>query len=241
MRDVGVVSILIRLMLTISLSTFRCQCVLCVCPSFTIFVTLTLVSHSAESYVLNNNRCGHTFCARCILDWAFTSLHNVTGSWQAPIECPTCRAALPSIRSHPPREVHSFPFIPNRGINEHVKNFLDTLKDAASEKSLEQCLREGRAWCGEVDERVRAWGANGPAWKEWELRAQYAVYFLDKIADLPSDLSCADPIGLEGLKWKSSSMVGPLYSPRTFSHAKLGSRASGRPRLLRDSATDMVV
>ncbi|KAI0653298.1 hypothetical protein C8Q70DRAFT_888627, partial [Cubamyces menziesii] len=65
-------------------------------------------------YSLTPGRCGHSFCALCVLKWCFAAVHRGCGYWHDSLECPLCRAELPYTSDLTPRSIFSFPFSPNR-------------------------------------------------------------------------------------------------------------------------------
>ncbi|KAI0697956.1 hypothetical protein C8T65DRAFT_743007 [Cerioporus squamosus] len=126
-------------------------------------------------YSLNNGRCGHAFCAICILKWAFAALHRACGHWHEALECPLCRAPLPIISRSNPRNVYTFPFIPDRLGDTVIKSHLAVLQDAADFKAKSNTTnsdasRNGVRWHGEVDEQVLAWGLGKASRIQWEQR-----------------------------------------------------------------------
>ena len=66
----------------------------------------------------------------------------------------------------------TFPFIPNRFVDNSIKAFLVILKAAAASKKEAAGPIEGTQWHGEVDDKVMAWGEGQSATVEWENRAQ---------------------------------------------------------------------
>ena len=66
----------------------------------------------------------------------------------------------------------TFPFIPNRFVDNSIKAFLVILKGAADSKKEVAGPVEGTQWYGEVDDKVMAWGEGQSARVEWENRAK---------------------------------------------------------------------
>ncbi|KAI0691393.1 hypothetical protein C8T65DRAFT_587240 [Cerioporus squamosus] len=129
----------------------------------------------ASPYSLNNGRCGHAFCAICILKWAFTALHRGCGYWHEALECPLCRAMLPVASKHAPRNICTFPFVPDRLGDAVIKSHLAILQDAADSQAKSTSSNGGNPqngvrWHGEVDEQVLAWGLGKTSRIEWEQR-----------------------------------------------------------------------
>ncbi|KAI0793738.1 hypothetical protein C8Q74DRAFT_1244514 [Fomes fomentarius] len=129
----------------------------------------------AEPYLLDNALCGHTFCAVCVLKWAFARIHRGCGYWHEALECPLCRALLPYTADNAPRNMHTFPFILNRIADASIKSLLTILKEAAGSKTA-VCVNAGvvrsGTWHGKVDGEVIPWGEGESARVEWENRAR---------------------------------------------------------------------
>ncbi|TFK85507.1 hypothetical protein K466DRAFT_654223 [Polyporus arcularius HHB13444] len=130
----------------------------------------------ANPYLLNNGRCGHAFCAICILKWAFAAVHRGCGYWHEALECPLCRATLPYTTDATPRNICTFPFLPDRLADTVIKSHLAVLQDAADLKARPTANcdvgrpHDGIRWLGEVDEQVLAWGQGKASRTEWEQR-----------------------------------------------------------------------
>ncbi len=130
----------------------------------------------ANPYLLNNGRCGHAFCAICILKWAFAAVHRGCGYWHEALECPLCRATLPYTTDATPRNICTFPFLPDRLADTVIKSHLTVLQDAADLKARPTANcdvgrpHDGIRWLGEVDEQVLAWGQGKASRTEWEQR-----------------------------------------------------------------------
>ncbi|KAI0741339.1 hypothetical protein C8Q80DRAFT_1273797 [Daedaleopsis nitida] len=127
----------------------------------------------AVSYAVNNGLCGHSFCASCILKWAFAALHRECGYWHEPLECPLCRASLPYTSEKTPRALCTIPFIPNRVADAAIEYFLDLLKAAATRPEGSYVnAADGELWYGQIDEKVVEWGVGKSARVEWVRRAK---------------------------------------------------------------------
>ncbi|RPD76312.1 hypothetical protein L226DRAFT_372864 [Lentinus tigrinus ALCF2SS1-7] len=127
----------------------------------------------ASPYSLNNGRCGHAFCAICILKWAFAAVHRGCGYWHDALECPLCRATLPLTSDDTPRNICTFPFVPDRLAEAAIKSHLTVLLDAADSNAKPiACAKgqDGTHWHGVVDEQVIAWGQGMASRTEWEQR-----------------------------------------------------------------------
>ncbi|XP_006461828.1 hypothetical protein AGABI2DRAFT_70745 [Agaricus bisporus var. bisporus H97] len=81
----------------------------------------------AYPYTLNPARCGHTFCAICILKWFFSRLHRVCGGWHEAVDCPICRSVLMITPDRVPRSGITFPFVPNRVASAVIESLIDKL------------------------------------------------------------------------------------------------------------------
>ncbi|KIY53356.1 hypothetical protein FISHEDRAFT_19104, partial [Fistulina hepatica ATCC 64428] len=68
----------------------------------------------AHPYSLNAGRCGHSFCAQCLLKWFFSRLHKGCGNWHESVDCPICRQMVVITPDRVPRMDITFPFVPNR-------------------------------------------------------------------------------------------------------------------------------
>ncbi len=124
---------------------------------------------------MDNALCGHTFCAICVLKWAFARIHLGCGYWHEALECPLCRALLPYTADNAPRNTHTFPFIPNRIADASIKSLLTILKEAARSKTavyVNAGVVRSRTWHGKVDGEVIPWGEGKSARVEWENRAR---------------------------------------------------------------------
>ncbi|KAI0330935.1 hypothetical protein GY45DRAFT_1370418 [Cubamyces sp. BRFM 1775] len=84
-------------------------------------------------YSLTPGRCGHSFCALCVLKWCFAAVHRGCGYWHDSLECPLCRAELPYTSDLTPRSIFSFPFSPNRLADGAIKALIDIVKNAKPE------------------------------------------------------------------------------------------------------------
>lgn len=162
-------------LLTLLISCFETMYVCTLVGTCSRRGSLSHLHHRACPYSLNNGRCGHAFCAICILKWAFAALHRACGHWHEALECPLCRAPLPIISRSNPRNVYTFPFIPDRLGDTVIKSHLAVLQDAADFKAKSNTTnsdasRNGVRWHGEVDEQVLAWGLGKASRIQWEQR-----------------------------------------------------------------------
>ncbi|TFK78330.1 hypothetical protein K466DRAFT_458920, partial [Polyporus arcularius HHB13444] len=64
-------------------------------------------------YSLNGAGCSHSFCAHCILQWAFSDVFPCCGLWHSVLRCPSCDSTVPWIPGPMPRSSRRFPFVYN--------------------------------------------------------------------------------------------------------------------------------
>ncbi|RDX50928.1 hypothetical protein OH76DRAFT_373075 [Lentinus brumalis] len=157
----------------------------------------------ANPYLLNNGRCGHAFCAICILKWAFAAVHRGCGYWHEALECPLCRATLPYTTDATPRNICTFPFLPDRLADTVIKSHLAVLQDAADLKARRTANcdvgrpHNGIRWLGEVDEQVLAWGQGKASRTEWEQREKNGKAEMALLFDNWSQYKSKDFIALK--------------------------------------------
>ncbi|KAI0718004.1 hypothetical protein C8T65DRAFT_639684 [Cerioporus squamosus] len=157
----------------------------------------------ANPYSLNNGRCGHAFCAICILKWAFTAVHRSCGYWHEALECPLCRATLPYTPEATPRNICTFPFVPDRLADTVIRSHLAVLQDAADSKAKPTASYSGGEshhgiyWHGEVDEQVLAWGEGKASRNEWEQRERNGKTQMTLLFDNWSQYKAVDFISLK--------------------------------------------
>jgi hypothetical protein len=87
----------------------------------------------AHPYTINSARCGHTYCAICILKWFFTHFHRKYGKWHEAVECPICRSPLVLTPDQVPRLETTFPFLPNRTATAVCKSLIENLAKSQSD------------------------------------------------------------------------------------------------------------
>jgi len=133
----------------------------------------------AHPYTLNPVRCGHTFCAICILRWFFARLHLGCGRWHEPVDCPICRGLLVLTPEKIPRLEITIPFVPNRTAAAVCESLIEKL--AKSQSDLQQApgsasrekdavsVAKGKPKEGKVpdDADVAAWREGGHMRAEW--------------------------------------------------------------------------
>ncbi|KAI0343317.1 hypothetical protein BDW22DRAFT_1356932 [Trametopsis cervina] len=150
-------------------------------------------------YLLTPSRCGHTFCATCLLKWFFTHLHRSCGGWHEALECPLCRSTLPTTPEQPPRDPSSFPFAPNRLAEEiitrHIESLESTLESPES-PSVNTSASKGKGKARARKEKSTAfepifldggeeavgWKKGGPARKEWNNRERIGRERMNKLS-----------------------------------------------------------
>lgn len=149
----------------------------------------------AYPYTLNPGKCGHTFCAICILKWFFSRLHRVCGGWHEAVDCPICRSTLALTPDRTPRPPYTFPFVPNRvaaGVVESLIGKLAQPPPSIVKQEVHEGLRisesdkEGRKRKREVlkiedcslEADLEAWKEGGNLRTEWLKRDRCAhAYF----------------------------------------------------------------
>ncbi|KAH9931843.1 uncharacterized protein B0H18DRAFT_871805 [Fomitopsis serialis] len=130
-------------------------------------------------YSLSPVRCGHTFCALCLLKWWLSNLCDDCGGWCNTLQCPLCRQLLPSIYNTVPRAMYKLPFTPARLADERIVELLDVLQgpelenpDAAAPTGLST-----------------GWERGGELRAEWQSRDKRGRdemrYIADRWVDLP--------------------------------------------------------
>lgn len=140
-------------------------------------------------YVLDGHRCGHSFCALCLLKWAFTNLHSSCGTWHTSLECPLCRAELAVTPPDAPRPRSTCVFVPNRIADELLTSMVQQLADvleppenseSSHAKGKGKASRKGTALDPillDDEEEVFGWRKKGPLRKEWDQRDKCVTCF----------------------------------------------------------------
>ncbi|KAI9060921.1 hypothetical protein FKP32DRAFT_995665 [Trametes sanguinea] len=130
-------------------------------------------------YTLNSARCGHSFCALCILKWCFAAVHRGCGYWHDSLECPLCRAELFYTPDITPRSIFTFPFVPNRLADSAIQALLETVKSVKPETGLGVCMLAGaggsESKAGAMNascnpDRLLEWRDNGMLYQDWVAR-----------------------------------------------------------------------
>lgn len=119
------------------------------------------IFYSACPYTLTGPGCGHTYCATCILQWAFDGITPPPIPQQnSQLECPLCRAELPLFLT----QNAPFPFVPARLVDEMLSDLLGQLAQMSNES------KSGGA--------VSEWGQGGAAKLDWLKRDKYVILCL---------------------------------------------------------------
>ncbi|KAI0681593.1 hypothetical protein C8T65DRAFT_598434, partial [Cerioporus squamosus] len=125
----------------------------------------------AAPYWLKHGRCGHSFCAACILKWIFRAM-DADGYWEdGSLLCPDCHVCLPSIPKTAPRAMCTFPLVRNHLAEATVKAYVSLLKHMATsqDNSLDRRITNGQ-WTAGLGGKVMPWGEGKSARTEWENR-----------------------------------------------------------------------
>ena len=83
---------------------------------------------------------------------------------------------MPPVPQETPRDVFSFPFIPNRLADGTIIHLVDIVRGAAQAGAVGDRVcghTAGSRWVGIVDERIAEWGSGAPAVTDWERRKRY--------------------------------------------------------------------
>ncbi|KAH9887580.1 hypothetical protein C8Q73DRAFT_808715 [Cubamyces lactineus] len=124
-------------------------------------------------YSLTPGRCGHSFCALCVLKWCFAAVHRGWGYWLDSLECPLCRAELPYTSNITPRSNFSFPFYPNRLADDAIKALVEIIKNAKPETE---------AGSAEAD-KLPPWREGGMYYEDWYMRDKRGRSEMTLLAD----------------------------------------------------------
>ncbi|KAJ6555746.1 hypothetical protein B0H10DRAFT_1207704 [Mycena sp. CBHHK59/15] len=121
----------------------------------------------AQPYSLNPAKCGHTFCALCVLRHFFSRLHKACGGWHESVDCPMCRSLLVITPDRLPRPEITFPFVPNRTAAAVCESMIETLSCSSAPSGLVVKREESEgAWPG--SEWDMEWGRQKGKSKEEE-------------------------------------------------------------------------
>ncbi|KAH9884804.1 hypothetical protein C8Q73DRAFT_349807 [Cubamyces lactineus] len=131
-------------------------------------------------YSLTPGRCGHSFCALCVLKWCFAAVHRGCGYWHDSLECPLCRAELPYTSDLTPRSIFSFPFSPNRLADCAIKALVDIVKNAKPETGAGSAcvaaaaggstIKGSTALATSDADKLLSWREGGMYYEDWYMR-----------------------------------------------------------------------
>ncbi|KAG2011792.1 hypothetical protein CC2G_011868 [Coprinopsis cinerea AmutBmut pab1-1] len=96
-------------------------------------------------YTISSAKCGHTFCAICILKWFFSRLHPPCGSWHESVDCPICRTRFITTPEATPRPEFTFPFVPNRLAAAVITGFIDKISASSVNTAMKVKREEDEA------------------------------------------------------------------------------------------------
>ncbi|CCM00586.1 uncharacterized protein FIBRA_02622 [Fibroporia radiculosa] len=160
-------------------------------------------------YSLAPSTCGHSFCALCIMKWFFSHIHEDCGSWHDVLECPLCRAVLPTPTPDPPRRAETCPFTPNRLADKVITDLIDGLRTTGRETiSASESKGKSKAKAGDSTLDSAVWNEGGSAQMEWQERDRKGRA---EMALLAGSWTTIAPIDLIDL-------VGDLYVPHILSY-----------------------
>ncbi|KAI0358122.1 hypothetical protein OH77DRAFT_1397928 [Trametes cingulata] len=156
-------------------------------------------------YTLTPGKCGHSFCALCVMRWCFAAVHRGCGYWHDSLECPLCRAELPYTSDRTPRSVFSFPFTPNRLADGAIKALVAVVKDSKPGAASCVAIAGGNASASarkagagaasaapREDERIAQWRENGALYVDWETRERKGREEITLLVTEWPDLSADD-------------------------------------------------
>lgn len=163
------------------------------CTEFLVssWIDECILHFRAYPLTLSPSKCGHTFCAICILKWFFSHLHRECGQWHESLECPICRTQLPSTPDTTPRSIKTCPFTPNRLADSIITDLVNSLISASDDLKKSprgKARRTGRTTDGS-DAGVVAWIQDGASRQDWLQRLKYVSLILVQCplgAQLPS-------------------------------------------------------
>ncbi|EMD39131.1 hypothetical protein CERSUDRAFT_104393 [Gelatoporia subvermispora B] len=87
----------------------------------------------AAPYTMVPEKCGHTFCSLCILQYYLGKFHDDCCKFHQPMDCPKCRTVLPWPNAHHKRASCSCPFTPNRLADGVIEQHVEVLTASAQE------------------------------------------------------------------------------------------------------------
>ncbi|KAH9926942.1 uncharacterized protein B0H18DRAFT_1004613 [Fomitopsis serialis] len=126
-------------------------------------------------YSLNLTSCGHSYCAQCLLKWFFTNLCNACGGWCQPLDCPLCRATLPTVPIPVPRDMTSLPFTPARAASDRIIELIDSLRGPLQSSPSKAGSSKGKGKGKKKQTNSEAgpstgWENGGTLLAEWQIR-----------------------------------------------------------------------
>ncbi|KAI0064007.1 hypothetical protein BV25DRAFT_1837185 [Artomyces pyxidatus] len=122
-------------------------------------------------YSLVAYRCGHSFCALCLLKWYFSRLHGC-GQWHDPVDCPLCRAPAPSpLVTDEPRPDWTCPFLPNRALDALLRDAVERVRAAEEPQAPPSRKKRGRKKASSPPSAPLAgWADSGHRRADWLAR-----------------------------------------------------------------------
>lgn len=129
----------------------------------------------AYPLTLSPAKCGHSFCAICVLKWFFSRMHRQCGKWHESLECPICRTELPST-PEATRSMKTCPFTPNRladSVLTDLINSLTSLPGNSDGSPRGKSSGAGRSTHSKNETTISTWAEDGSSRKEWLRRVRY--------------------------------------------------------------------
>ncbi|KAI0316751.1 hypothetical protein OF83DRAFT_1125142 [Amylostereum chailletii] len=151
----------------------------------------------ATPYTLSAYKCGHTFCALCLLKWYFSTLHEC-GDWHQPVTCPLCRAVpimtAPVVNSSQTRAEWTFPFVPARMVDSLLEDSVHKLHNMST--AFSGAFQAVHDIINPISPRKKQkqkhdpgstllveWGDGGPRWIDWLARKARGRVEMDCLTD----------------------------------------------------------
>jgi hypothetical protein len=120
-----------------------------------------MLDQSYRACPYSPRRCGHSFCALCILDWFNRSRSRGTD----PL-CPTCNALVDPSQTSPKTNC-SFPFTPQRAARDAIHGMIDSILKEAD------CIDVGIVSASVDPLKLAEWATSGRARQLWYLNDRY--------------------------------------------------------------------
>ncbi|PCH36205.1 hypothetical protein WOLCODRAFT_166745 [Wolfiporia cocos MD-104 SS10] len=138
---------------------------------------------------IGSSRCGHTFCALCIMKWYFSRLCPDCCTWHEDLECPLCRTPIAAPKVVPADGNTPCPFAPNRMVDGAVAELLNTIRNestASSGSSSTSPKGKGKGKSkktegGVISEAIALWGEGGASRVDWQDRNRRGHAELDRL------------------------------------------------------------